>query len=522
MYVYSGGIEWPNQERHGWKCQDCSQVTDINQQFRKANSLHQKGQLLEAERLYTNILKSAPRLVPVLNMCGILKAQQGEYLAALDRFNAAISVEPHNVVTNENLARVCMGLQHFVQAQACYERLLKINPRSYNALFGLGCALMPQKNHTAALQAFTQAEVLNRKDPNLYLNLGTVLRRMGRMDEAVRNLNKVFDLEPGSVDAHACLGLLYMEANDYPAAVEHYSRAIEQGGQRLDLELGLAEALEKRGDEAQARQHYFKAVELDPLSQNAYTKLDKFLLHSGDTEKKQFLQKLASDHVYADWGEALNDARELAGMYDYPDKSILAALHCFLTDYTPGELHDRTWWQAQLDAFGDPRNGHDKVLRGIHSNIFSWSLPDRETLARISDFVGDGWLYSYGAGAGYWERLLREHFNLDVVASDFKLRHRFMPMSLEDYSTAVVPTDATIILSWIIRGDFGVMNVLDQIQTTQQLVLIGEPPDSDGIPRICATPDVFAKIDAEFTLVQSIPLVSYSHMNDTVSLYVKH
>ena len=496
-------------------------MTDINQQFRKARNLHQKGRLRDAERLYTNILNTAPHFVLVLNMCGILKAQQGEFPAALEKFNKAVSLEPSNVAANENLARTCMTLKRYPQAQACFERLLNVDSHSYKALFGLGCALMPQDKHTAALRAFTQAEALNRNDPNLYLNLGTVLRRLGRKDEAVCNFNKVFELAPGSVDAHGCLGQLYLETGNYPAAAEQYTRAIEQEGQRLDLELGLAESLEKSGDEMLARQHYFKAVELDPLSQNAYTKLDLFLLHSGGREKKQFLQKLASDHIYADWEQALGDARQLAGMCDYPDKDIVTALHRFLEDYTPGELHDRTWWQAQLELFGNPRYGHDKVLRGIHSAVFSWSLPDSDTLAKIADFVGGGRLYSYGAGAGFWERLLGENFSMDVAASDFKLRHRFLPMNLEDYSGAIVPEDATILLSWIIRGDPGVLNILDQIQPGQQLVLVGEPPDREGIPRICASPELFARLAAEFILVQSIPLVSYSRLNDTASLYVR-
>ncbi len=85
-----------------------------------------------------------------------------------------------------------------------------------------------------------------------------------------------------------------------------------------------------------------------------------------------------------------------------------------------------------------------------------------------------------------------------------------------------MPEDDTIFLSWIIRGDTGILNVLKQFKPGQKLVLVGEPPDKHGIPRICATPEMFAMLKKEFTLYQKIPLVTYSMLNDIVSCTLKN
>jgi hypothetical protein len=154
--------------------------------------------------------------------------------------------------------------------------------------------------------------------------------------------------------------------------------------------------------------------------------------------------------------------------------------------------------------------------------VFSWSLPDNDTLSLIAEFVGENrQLTSYGAGSGFWERLLRDHYGVAVAATDHQLRHRFLPMTQQDYSCAVVPRDSAIFLSWIIRGDTGVLNLLKQIHPGQKLILVGEPPDREGVPRICGTPEMFALLAAEFRLERCIPLVSYSLLNDTASLYIR-
>jgi hypothetical protein len=149
-------------------------------------------------------------------------------------------------------------------------------------------------------------------------------------------------------------------------------------------------------------------------------------------------------------------------------------------------------------------------------------MPDRQTLTSIAEFARGTRLYSYGAGSALWERLLSDHFGIEVVATDFKPRHSYLPIIVEDYSKSTINEGDTIFLSWVVRGDSGVLNILNQIKPGQKLVLVGEPRDEYGIPRICATPEMFDLLDKEFTLSASIPLVSYSMLNDTVSLYIKN
>lgn len=497
-------------------------MADVKNLFQKASKMHQKGRLAEAEKLYKKILVQTPDYSPVFNALGILAAQQGKLPAAVDFFNKAIKAIPNDLAPRENLARTWLTMGKYVLAQDAYSDVLNTNPKSYAALFGLGCALQSQKKYDKALSVFSNAQAINEKDPILYLNMGNSYQQLERQDDALLQYKKALALKPDSVDANVCLAHTLLQQQEYLSAEEYFSRAIELGAKRADVEFGYAQTLENKGEETAARKHYFNAVEMDPDSQNAYIQLDQFLLKSGGDDKKTFLKELASDYIYADWQESKSDMRKLASMSDYPDNAAVQALRAFVDDYDPSKLHSRRWWQKRLDTFGGMKNGHDKLLRSLHSAIYCWSLPDKQTLTELADFISGTRLCSYGAGAGVWECLMQQHFDIEVDASDINLRHRFLPMKQVDYSTAKVVPNDSIFFAWILRGDLNVLNILNQMHQGQKLVLIGEPPDEEDVPRICATPEMWSLLYEKFLLVKTIPLVSYSLLNDTACLFVKN
>jgi Flp pilus assembly protein TadD len=496
-------------------------MQDINALFRNATNLYQQGQLAQADALYRRILGLAPSYSPALNMLGILSAQSGKPHEALDCFRKASEAAPQDPAPLENLGRILSGLKRFTEATDTYRRALQLKPDSYPALFGLGAALHANRLYADALTSFEEARALNASDPSLHLYMGAASQQLEQNEAAQAHYRQALDLAPDSIDANACMANLLLLQQDFSTAEKYFARAIELGAQRSDIEFGIAQAQEHRGDEMAAREHYIRACELDPKSQNAYIQLDQFLLKSGGIRKSELLARLSSDYVYKDWQESTSDLRKLAALYDYPYEGAVRALQAFIDDYDPGELHHRDWWIKHLDAFGGPHNTHDKLLRSLHSAVYCWSLPDRETLQQIAAFVSATRLCSYGAGSGAWECLLQQHFGTEVVASDFHLRHRFMDMTRVDYSSTRISTSDSIFLAWIVRGDTGVMNILRQMQPGQKLVLVGEPPDREGIPRICGTDEMWDYLSVHFALERTLPLVNYSLFNDNASLFTR-
>jgi len=497
-------------------------MADVNQLLQKATRLYSKGKLSDASKIYQKVVRQAPKFVDAINMYGITLAQLGQLPAAADQFSTIIKLEPGKAAAYENLARVYMQMKQFAQAQTTCEQGLGFSPGSYNLHFGLAAARMSQLDYKHALESFSRAKAINATAPPLFINMGTALSQLGQSGEAINAFQQALRLDPNSAEAYLRLGQLYIRMNDFLQAEEALVKACQIQGDRYPVHLSLADAYVHNSKYDLALKHYFAADKLQPGSQDVYTKLDKLILHGGSKEKGSLLDNLAKEKVYDNWSEAVDDAKRLAQLLAYPDENALAVLRRFLNDYNPAILHSREWWQQELKQFGDARYGHDKILRGIHSAVFSWSLPDRQTLTSIAEFSRGTRLYSCGAGSALWERLLSDHFSIEVVATDFEPRHSYLPIIVEDYSKSTINEDDAIFLSWVIRGDAGVLNVLNNMKSGQKLVLVGEPRDEFGIPRICATPEMFDLLDKEFALSASIPLVSYSMLNDTVSLYIKN
>ncbi len=62
----------------------------LSQELEKGIHFHQQGQLSEADKIYTQILRISPRNADALHLMGVLANQKGENATALDLINQAI------------------------------------------------------------------------------------------------------------------------------------------------------------------------------------------------------------------------------------------------------------------------------------------------------------------------------------------------------------------------------------------------------------------------------------------------
>ena len=70
------------------------------------------------------------------------------------------------------------------------------------------------------------AKALNPHDLLIMDNLGNLLYKNGRFDEAIENYNQVVALNPSHGDAHAKLGNLYLKKGDKTLAIAHWEKAL--------------------------------------------------------------------------------------------------------------------------------------------------------------------------------------------------------------------------------------------------------------------------------------------------------
>lgn len=130
-------------------------------------------------------------------------------------------------------------------------------PKVWLAHNNLGNILRREGRHEEALQHFKKAVKENADYPEAYKNMGNTLTALGKPDEAVRAYIKAITLDPQDADIHKNIASLYFETGRLNKAEHHYKEALKIKPDNVEslINLGVALAKQKRYKEAI---HYYK------------------------------------------------------------------------------------------------------------------------------------------------------------------------------------------------------------------------------------------------------------------------
>jgi tetratricopeptide (TPR) repeat protein len=209
----------------------------------------------------------------------------------------------------------------YEEAAELYEGLLMQAPsegqwgeflKCYNALLEIHAARGAQadvrRNHERA-ERVCRAWV--RKVPNdaaAHQKLGSILRRQGKLDEAVVAYRKAIEIDPKASLAHEGLGLALHAQKELDGAAAAYRMAIKIDPKlgAMCVNLGNVLGAQKKFDEAASA--YRKAIELDPKDGSAYGNIGRPRTFSPQVAAYQNLARLLHhrnklDEAIAVWRE---------------------------------------------------------------------------------------------------------------------------------------------------------------------------------------------------------------------------
>lgn len=95
-----------------------------------------------------------------------------------------------------------------------------------------------------------------------YNNLGFVLKKLGRTEEAFQRYQKALALDPQCAECRNNLGVLYLSNRDFTEAETHFQEALKARPDYAEPHLHLALLLEARGDYAGAKKRYLEYTKL--------------------------------------------------------------------------------------------------------------------------------------------------------------------------------------------------------------------------------------------------------------------
>jgi tetratricopeptide (TPR) repeat protein len=141
------------------------------------------------------------------------------------------------------------------EALRLWERCLEIEPQFADAHLMLGHRAVSHSDFAAAEQHFRHALRIDPTWDEVPLPLADALLQQDKPREAVRVLESFVTRQPHSFEGWCRLGKAYDQLQHYDLATKSYAKALELDDESPDAHYGVGTALQKLGEEAQAREH---------------------------------------------------------------------------------------------------------------------------------------------------------------------------------------------------------------------------------------------------------------------------
>ena len=198
---------------------------DIPSVYNQARAAQQAGNLVEAERLYRQILGQTAVPEVLVNLGNVLAAQNRRE-EALANFDRALLARPDLFEALFNRANVLLELRRTEEALANYDRVVTLRPDFVSGWNNRGTALRNLQRLDEALASFSRAVALSPGHINALTNLAIVLWDLGRLEEALVAADRALNVAPHAAEALYTKANILRDLKRPDEALAHYEQAL--------------------------------------------------------------------------------------------------------------------------------------------------------------------------------------------------------------------------------------------------------------------------------------------------------
>ncbi|MDZ8260548.1 tetratricopeptide repeat protein [Nostoc sp. ChiQUE01b] len=284
-------------------------MTTIPDALQLALQYQRAKRFTQAEEVYRQIIDKNPKQSEALYGLGMLAQQQGKYQNAEQFFQAALQLQPKAGEIYNSLGFSLQQQGKLEEAIACYEKALLILPDSIEVQINISNTLhiqgklSPEEqvhyaglNHEFALtrhQAgdFKFAELYYRQaialQPDLgksHSNLGEILQKQGRLNDAIKSCQQAIKIKPDDANAYHNLGYFFHEKGRFEQAIEAYEKALSIQPDLAVTYNNLGNLLKAQNRIDAAIESYQKAIKIRPDIDYIYCNLGTVFIPANKIE----------------------------------------------------------------------------------------------------------------------------------------------------------------------------------------------------------------------------------------------
>jgi len=274
------------------------------QAFLKGVECLEKQEFTNAEQLFTETLKYAPRSIPTLINLATVQCRQARFEEANETAQRAITIDPNNMDAYSILSTCQKAKGQYDDVVKTCDKVISIDPKNAESHSNRGFALAAIGRHQEAIESYDRAIAIQPHLAYAFLNRGNSLEYLKRHDEALVAYDKVIALKPDSAQAWLGRGNVFTELKRYDEAFAAYDTALVLKQDLADAWLGRGNVFFRLRGFDEAFSAYDKALALKPDLAEAW-------LGRGNV----FLQLKNYDDALAAYDKALALKSDLAGAW---------------------------------------------------------------------------------------------------------------------------------------------------------------------------------------------------------------
>ena len=325
----------------------------LDQALERGIDAHKAGQVQEADRLYTAILKAQPKHPDANHNMGVLAVGVGKVQKALPFFKIALEKNPSIAQYWLSYIDALIKLDRLEDAKAVLDHAKEIGAKgkAFDKLEQQLEGIEPTKTAGSQNQdppqeelqslirlhsqnrhqeAFNQTKLLLNTFPSsalLHNICGMTNIQLKQFDDAIASFEISLKIKPDCADAYSNMGNALKEKGDLKDAISCYERAIKLKPDYAKAYNNLGTTLKDVGNFEAAINNFQKAIEADPKFAQAYINLGDALQgqNKSDEAIKSYERAISikhDAHAYNNLGNALKDK----GNYEAAIKSFQAAI----------------------------------------------------------------------------------------------------------------------------------------------------------------------------------------------------
>lgn len=230
--------------------------TSPQSRYNKAKELRAEGNFAAAAFEFNQSLGDKNLIKDSYEQVGDIMKLMGNDPKAAEYYRKAISVSPSDVPLRLSYAKLLDKLDQEEAAVEEYNYILTKSVDNKDVLYSL------ERIYKKKLEA-------SPSDSDLTSNLGAILQKQGKLDEALAYYKKAEQLDPSNINTRINVGTLYQQKEDYKTAIVAYDSVLIIYPDNVSANLYKAQSLAALGNTKEAQAAYKKVLALDPANKEA-------------------------------------------------------------------------------------------------------------------------------------------------------------------------------------------------------------------------------------------------------------